>query len=99
MTREDAVEYALADTPGGAGPEPARDRPGAAGLNGEAPALTARQGEVLRLVAQGRTDRQIAAALGLSAETVGRHLSAVFRKLGVASRAAAAAAAVRHGLA
>ena len=54
---------------------------------------------MLRLVAQGRTDRQIAAALGLSAETVGRHLSAVFRKLGVASRAAAAAAAVRHGLA
>ena len=39
-----------------------------------------------------------AAALGLSEETVGRHLSAVYRKLGVASRAAASAAPVRHGL-
>ena len=54
---------------------------------------------MLRLVARGRTDRQIAAALGLSAETVGRHLSAIFRTLGVTSRAAASAAAVRHGLA
>jgi DNA-binding NarL/FixJ family response regulator len=54
---------------------------------------------VLRLVTQGQTDRQVAAALGLSEETVGRHLSDIFRTLGVSSRAAASAAAVRHGLA
>jgi DNA-binding NarL/FixJ family response regulator len=61
--------------------------------------LTARQVEVLRLVAQGHTDRQIAAELGLSEKTVGRHLESIFAKLGVSSRAAAAAAAVRLGLA
>jgi DNA-binding NarL/FixJ family response regulator len=75
---------------------------GAAAASGRARlagGLTRRQAEVLGLVAQGRTDRQIAAALGLSEETVGRHLSAVFRTLGVSSRAAATAAAVRHGLA
>ena len=54
---------------------------------------------MLRLVAQGRTDRQIAAALALSEETVGRHLSSIYRRLGVASRAAATATAVRLGLA
>jgi DNA-binding NarL/FixJ family response regulator len=54
---------------------------------------------VLRHVAAGETDRQIAAALVLSEDTVGRHLTHSFRKLDVSSRAGAAAAAVRHGLA
>jgi DNA-binding NarL/FixJ family response regulator len=61
--------------------------------------LTARQAEVLRLVAAGGTDREIAGALGLSEKTVGRHLDNIFAKLDVSSRAAAAAAAVRMGLA
>jgi DNA-binding CsgD family transcriptional regulator len=61
--------------------------------------LTAREAEVLRLVAAGQTNRQIAAALGISDHTVRRHLQNVFARLGVPSRAAAAAFAVQHGLA
>jgi DNA-binding CsgD family transcriptional regulator/tetratricopeptide (TPR) repeat protein len=61
--------------------------------------LTAREVEVLRLVAAGQTNRQIAAALGISGHTVRRHLQNVFARLGVPSRAAAAAFAVQHGLA
>jgi DNA-binding NarL/FixJ family response regulator len=54
---------------------------------------------VLRLVAAGQTDRQVAAALVLSEKTVGRHLTNIFAKLGVSSRAAAAGVAVRAGIA
>jgi DNA-binding NarL/FixJ family response regulator len=60
--------------------------------------LTAREQEVLALVAGGHTNRQIAAALVISPHTVRRHLQNVFRKLGVSSRAAATAHALRHGL-
>lgn len=55
--------------------------------------LTARELEVLRLVAQGATNRTIGTALGLSERTVDRHVSNIFAKLGVSSRAAATAAA------
>jgi DNA-binding CsgD family transcriptional regulator len=61
--------------------------------------LTPREAEVLRHVAAGATDRQIAAALVVSEDTVGRHLTHIFRKLDVPSRAGASAFAVRHGLA
>ncbi|HJU00816.1 MAG TPA: response regulator transcription factor, partial [Actinomycetes bacterium] len=60
--------------------------------------LTAREVEVLRLVATGRTNRVIAAELFLSEKTVARHLSNIFTKLGVSSRAAATAWAYRHEL-
>ena len=60
--------------------------------------LTEREIELLRLVAAGRTNRAIAAELFVSEKTVERHLSNVFRKLGVSSRAAATAQAVRLGL-
>lgn len=53
--------------------------------------LTAREAEILRLVALGRSSRDIAAALGISDRTVGKHLERGFRKLGVATRSAAAA--------
>ena len=58
--------------------------------------LTDREREVLSLVASGETNRQIAAALGISEHTVARHLSNIFDKLGVASRTAASAFAHRH---
>jgi DNA-binding CsgD family transcriptional regulator len=61
--------------------------------------LTARQVEVLRLVAQGRTNREIADALVLSEGTVANHLTAVFTRIGAENRAAAVAYALRHGLA
>jgi DNA-binding CsgD family transcriptional regulator len=60
--------------------------------------LTLREREVLRLVAEGRSDKEIAAALSISPRTVGRHLENLRAKLGVDSRAAAAALAVRRGL-
>jgi DNA-binding NarL/FixJ family response regulator len=61
--------------------------------------LTARELEVLALVAAGHTNRQIAAALVISPHTVRRHLQNIFRKLGVSSRAAATAYAFQHDLA
>ncbi len=60
--------------------------------------LTAREVEVLRLVAAGRSNPQIAAELVLSEKTVARHLSNIFGKLDVGSRTAAAAFAFERGL-
>jgi DNA-binding CsgD family transcriptional regulator/tetratricopeptide (TPR) repeat protein len=61
--------------------------------------LTPRELEVLRLVVAGGTNKAIAAELGLSERTVERHLSNVYDKIGVSSRAAATAFAFEHGLA
>jgi DNA-binding NarL/FixJ family response regulator len=60
--------------------------------------LTARELQVLRLVATGRTNRTIADNLGLSEKTVARHISNIFNKLDVSSRAAATAFAFEHRL-
>jgi DNA-binding CsgD family transcriptional regulator len=60
--------------------------------------LTEREVEVLRLVASGRTNPEIAAALFLSEKTVARHLSNIFTKVHVSSRTAAAAYAYEHQL-
>ena len=66
---------------------------------GGAGPLTAREVQVLRLVATGMTNREIAAELFLSEKTVARHVSNIFTKLRVSSRAAATAYAYQHGLA
>ena len=60
--------------------------------------LTAREIEVLRLVAAGKTNRAVAGDLVISEKTVARHLSNIFDKLGVSSRAAATAYAYEHDL-
>jgi DNA-binding CsgD family transcriptional regulator/tetratricopeptide (TPR) repeat protein len=60
--------------------------------------LTKRELEVLRLVAEGHTDREVAETLIISPRTVNRHLSNVFVKLDVPGRAAAVAYAIRQGL-
>ncbi|WP_426363790.1 LuxR C-terminal-related transcriptional regulator [Streptomyces sp. E-08] len=60
--------------------------------------LTAREAEVLRLVASGGTNREIARTLVISEHTVARHLNNIFAKLGVGSRAAATAYAYAHDL-
>jgi DNA-binding CsgD family transcriptional regulator len=72
-----------------------------AAAGGEAPstasnALTAREVEVLRLIATGKTNRAIATSLGISEKTVARHVSNIFMKLGVSSRSAATAYAYEH---
>lgn len=61
--------------------------------------LTEREAEVLARVAEGRTNREVAAALVVSEKTVARHLSNIFAKLGLSSRTAAAAYAFEHDLA
>ena len=66
--------------------------------SGEPHGLTPRELQVLRLVADGRTNKAIAAELVLSERTVDRHVSNIFTKLGVSSRAAATAYAYEHGL-
>jgi DNA-binding CsgD family transcriptional regulator len=60
--------------------------------------LSRREREVLTLVAAGRTNRAIAAELFISEKTVARHVSNIFTRLGLSSRAEATAYAYRHGL-
>ena len=60
--------------------------------------LSRRELEVLRLVAAGRTNREIATSLVISEHTVARHVQNMFAKLGVSSRAAATAFAFEHDL-
>jgi DNA-binding NarL/FixJ family response regulator len=83
--------------------EAVRPRPAAAA--GERPSgapaaqgLTARELEVLALVAQGKSNQEIADVLGLSRRTVERHVGDILSRLGVTSRAAAAATAIRDRL-
>jgi DNA-binding NarL/FixJ family response regulator len=59
--------------------------------------LTAREHDVVRLVADGRSNDEIGAALGIGSKTVETHLSRVFERFGVSSRAELAARAVREG--
>ncbi len=90
----EAVEEALADAP----TADERDRaalPEPAGLDG----LTARERDVLRLLARGHSNREIAVALIVSERTVTTHVTHILAKLGVRSRAEAAALAVHRGLA
>jgi len=60
--------------------------------------LTERECQVLLLLSQGLSNRQIASALRLSENTVKLHVAAIFRKLDVSSRTEAATTAVRRGI-
>lgn len=60
--------------------------------------LTRREVQVLTLVADGRSNQQIASELGISLDTVKTHMSRIFQRLGVRDRAQAAAWAVRNNL-
>ena len=61
--------------------------------------LTAREAEVLRLIAIGRSNADIAIALSISLNTVATHVRNILAKTGCANRTEAAAYAMRHGLA
>jgi ATP/maltotriose-dependent transcriptional regulator MalT len=78
----------------GAAPDLARISTPGAQLHG----LSERELEVLRLVASGKSNRQIASTLVISQHTVARHLQNIYAKLGVSSRAAATAFAFAHEL-
>jgi DNA-binding CsgD family transcriptional regulator len=91
---EQAVADALAEALAAAATGAAAARPVGAGHG-----LTPREVEVLGLVAAGKSDREIAEVLSVSPRTAAHHVANILAKLGVASRAAAAAHAVRHGLA
>ena len=88
MTLEQAVEYALERE---ATPEPTTPEPYPAGLS-------ARETEVLRLVAQGMTNAEVAEKLYISPRTVNWHLGSIYRKLGFHSRTEATRFAIEHGL-
>lgn len=96
----DAARRALEEL--GAGPDLIRLAEGARRRSWRGAAtpggLSGREVEVLRLVATGRTNRDIATELVISERTVDRHVSNIFSKLGVSSRSAATAAAYERGL-
>lgn len=71
-------------------------RDGQAGRDGAMDTLTPREREVLRHITAGRSNREIARALGVSEKTVKAHVSAILAKLGVQDRTQAAVLAVRH---
>jgi pimeloyl-ACP methyl ester carboxylesterase/DNA-binding CsgD family transcriptional regulator len=76
--------------------EPERRAHAEAATERPAEALSARERDVIRLAANGRTNDEIAAALTLSARTVERHLSNIYSKLGLSGRAARAAAVAEY---
>lgn len=62
------------------------------------PAVTAREREILALVAAGRANKEIAGTLGIAEDTVKRHVSHILEKLDVHDRAQATAEAIRRGI-
>lgn len=62
------------------------------------PTLTSREVEVMRLVAAGRRDKEIAVALGISSQTVRVHVKNIYAKLGVSDRTEAMSVAIRRGI-
>lgn len=82
----------------GAGPDLARIRVMKGAASADTHGLTQRELQVLRLVAAGDTNKMIAGRLLLSEKTIDRHVSNIFTKLDVPSRAAATAFAYRHKL-
>ena len=98
MAMEAAIEYALSEvgsstaTPSTTAEQPPSSTP-------DHPAgLTPREIEVLGLVAAGMANAQIAKDLFISLRTVETHLTSIYHKLGVTSRAAATRFALEHGL-
>ena len=99
MSLDQAIEYALsAEKPSATPPSSATTQPSPPSMPEHTTGLTSREVEVLGLVTEGLTSAQVAHRLSLSPRTVHRHLTSIYRKLGVGSRAAATRFAVEHGL-
>jgi DNA-binding CsgD family transcriptional regulator len=100
MSAEQAIEYALSEEEEEPASAPTTKTSSEPPIPSSYPAgLSAREAEVLKLVAQGLTNIQIAEGLFISPRTVDRHLNSVYRKIGASSRAAATRFAIEHGLA
>jgi DNA-binding NarL/FixJ family response regulator len=84
--------------PGRAGATIARRREGTGSAQVGALPLTRREAEVLGLLAQGLSNKEIAGVMWLSDRTVERHITSVYRKIGVVRRSEATAFALRHGV-
>jgi predicted ATPase/DNA-binding CsgD family transcriptional regulator len=99
MSMEAAFEYALSEgEPSTITPSSAASVQPTTSASEHTAGLTPREVEVLGLVAEGLTSAQVAHRLFLSPRTVHRHLSSIYRKLGVSSRSAATRFALEHGL-
>jgi predicted ATPase/class 3 adenylate cyclase/DNA-binding CsgD family transcriptional regulator len=96
MTLEQAIAYAL--EPAAAPPAVSRTVPPPVPRSTYPAGLSVREVEVLRLVAQGLSDKEVADKLIVSPRTVGNHLQSIYSKLGVSSRAAATRFALDHHL-
>ena len=79
-------------------PSASRDRADATDIRSSPLALTRREIETLGLLAQGLSNKEIAGVMWLSDRTVERHITSLYRKIGVARRSEATAFALRHGL-
>ena len=93
LSQPDAIAMALSVRPAGTTPA------GGLAAAGTGPfGLTDREREVLRLLASGQSNRDIGETLFISPATAARHVANIYNKIGVDSRAAATAYALRHGL-
>jgi predicted ATPase/DNA-binding CsgD family transcriptional regulator len=100
MGLEEAIEYALpAEKPSATTSSTTTAQPSTSSLPENPAGLTSREVEVLGLVAVGMTNAQTAKELFVSPRTVETHLTSIYHKLGVSSRAAATRFALEHGLA
>ena len=100
MSPEQAIEYALStEKPSATLPSSATGQKSPPSMPEHTAGLTSREVEVLGLVATGMTTAQIAEELFLSTRTVDTHLTSIYHKLGVTSRAAATRFALEHDLA
>jgi non-specific serine/threonine protein kinase len=91
MRLDEAINYALVEPP-------QVTRPVSAGGRSDIATLSRREVEVLRLVATGMSDAQVADQLSLSRHTVHAHLSSIYSKLEVPGRSAATRYAIEHGI-
>ena len=92
MAFEESVDYALSV-------EKHPHDPASAPAPGYPAGLTPREMQVLRMVAQGMASAEVAKELFVSTRTVDTHLTSIYHKLGISSRAAATRFALEHGLA
>ncbi|HEY2316038.1 MAG TPA: tetratricopeptide repeat protein [Streptosporangiaceae bacterium] len=97
--RRAEAEVALAELMAAPAPGSGASGTGAAAASGSRPgSITSRQADVLRLLAAGLSNKQIAAELVLSTATVERHLATIYRNLGLSGRVEAARFAMERGL-